>query len=347
MREALFWERANTADGASVDAAQGRAVRCTLCFHRCLVKEGAAGFCGVRVNREGTLFTLVDEEVASLALDPVEKKPLFHFLPGTATLSLGTLGCNFACKFCQNSRISRMPADTGRFARGTRVTPKALADLAVREGAPSISCTYNEPTVFYELVKGIGESAAEKGLKVILVTNGAMAREPLLCLKGLVHAANVDLKSFNPAFYRDVCAGSLKTVLDNLVLMKEMGLWLEVTTLVIPGLNDSDEELREIAAFIRDNLGASTPWHVSAFFPCYQMQDMPRTPPSTIHRACEIGRAEGLHYVYGGNVANREDEATYCPHCHALCMERSGFRVLTPCTGICPFCGTALAGVWA
>ena len=268
MREALFWERANTADGASVDAAQGRAVRCTLCFHRCLVKEGAAGFCGVRVNREGTLFTLVDDEVASLALDPVEKKPLFHFLPGTATLSLGTLGCNFACKFCQNSRISRMPADTGRFARGTRVTPKALADLAVREGAPSISCTYNEPTVFYELVKGIGESAAEKGLKVILVTNGAMAREPLLCLKGLVHAANVDLKSFNPAFYRDVCAGSLKTVLDNLVLMKEMGLWLEVTTLVIPGLNDSDEELREIAAFIRDNLGASTPWHVSAFFPC-------------------------------------------------------------------------------
>ena len=336
MREALFWERA----GDDLD------VRCTLCFHKCLVKPGKAGFCGVRVNREGTLCTLVDDNVASLALDPVEKKPLFHFLPGTATLSLGTLGCNFACKFCQNSQISRLPADTGRFRKGTVVDARSLVELALRKGVPSISCTYNEPTVFYELVRDIGERAAEAGLRVVLVTNGSMAREPLLKLKGLVHAANVDLKSFSPNFYRNVCSGSLTSVLDNLVTMKEMGIWLEVTTLVIPGLNDSDRELGQIAAFIRDNLGSDTPWHVSAFFPCYQMLDRPRTDPATIHRACETGRAAGLEYVYGGNVANRRDEFTFCPRCHALCVQRAGFAVLSSCDGTCPSCGAPLAGVW-
>ncbi len=355
MRTALFWEpwQGKTAAGSTAghtvthNAGNNSCVRCTLCFHACVIAEGRAGFCGVRVNRGGMLYTLVDDNVASMGLDPVEKKPLFHFLPGTQTLSLGTYGCNFACTFCQNARISRSPADTGRFYKGDPVTARRIVDYAKERHIPSISCTYNEPTVFYELVHDIALEASKAGRRIILVSNGAMSAAALASLKGLVHAANIDLKAFHKDFYSRICSGSLTAVLDNLVRMKAMGIWLEVTTLVIPGLNDSEQELSSIAGFIRDNLGPETPWHVSAFFPCYKMQDRGPTPPSLIHRACELGRAQGLHYVYGGNVSRPEDEATFCPSCHTPCISRQGFRVLSACTGVCPSCGTPIAGVWA
>ncbi len=336
MREAAFWERER----------EDR-VRCTLCFHGCVLPEGGRGFCGVRVNRGGTLYTLVDDNVVSLSLDPVEKKPLYHFLPGTPTLSMGTMGCNFACAFCQNHRISRQAADSGRMDPGTAVTPGSLTDFALSRGVPSLSFTYNEPTVFWELLAPTAELAAARGLRSIMVTNGAMSAACLQTLAKTIHAANVDLKAWNPAFYRDVCRGRRDTVLDNLRAMRAMGWWLEVTTLVIPGLNDAETELRAIAAFIRDDLGADTPWHVSAFFPTYRMQDRPPTPPATIRTACRLGREEGLHFVYGGNVRDDSDARTCCPSCGAVCMTRRGFMLLSHHNGVCPACGHVLPGVWA
>lgn len=335
MREAAFWEN----DG-------GSRVRCRLCFHECSVAEGAAGFCGVRRNEGGRLVTLVDDNVVSLSLDPVEKKPLFHFLPGTGTLSLGTLGCNFACSFCQNFRISRQPADTGRFRAGSQVTPESLTACAVSRGIRSISFTYNEPTVFYELLAPTADLALERGLRTVMVTNGGMSERCLQALSGRVTAANVDLKSWNPDFYRKICSGRRDVVLENLRAMRSFGWWLEVTTLLIPGLNDSEAELRAIAGFIRDELGAGTPWHVSAFFPTYRMLDRPATPPETVHQACVWGREEGLNFVYGGNVSRSEDERTLCPSCGALCIARRGYRLLNGFDGACPKCGETLPGIW-
>lgn len=354
MRQALFWEKAES--GAlhgikpGTEAQAGiPAVVCRLCFRHCRLQDGERGFCGVRENRQGVLMTLVDDNIVSLSLDPVEKKPLFHFLPGTGTLSLGTWGCNFACTFCQNAHISRRVSDTGRFVPGERVRADDIVSLAKERRIASISCTYNEPTVFYELMTDIADRACELGIRMIMVSNGCMEREPLLALKGRIHAANIDLKAFSAATYRSICSGSLSRVLDNLVLMKELGLWLEVTTLVIPGVNDTDEELAAIAGFIRGHLGAQTPWHVSAFFPCYQMKDRPPTPPATIHRACLIGRTEGLSFVYGGNVRSSEDESTLCPQCHGLCIARQGYRLpgfSRDFDGHCPTCGALLPGVW-
>ncbi len=322
-------------------------MRCGLCFRGCLLPEGGRGFCGVRVNRGGELRTLVGDSVVSLALDPVEKKPLYHFLPGTLTLSMGTMGCNFACAFCQNHRISRQAADGGRLEPGTPVTPESLTSFALSRGVPSLSFTYNEPTVCWELMAPTAALAAERGLRTVMVTNGAMSAACLRTLEKTVHAANVDLKAWNPAFYRDVCRGSRDAVLDSLRAMRSFGWWLEVTTLVIPGLNDGEAELRAIAAFIRDDLGPDTPWHVSAFFPTYRMTDRPPTDPAAVHAACLAGRDEGLRFVYGGNVRADDDARTLCPHCGAVCMRRSGFRLLEHHDGVCPACGRALPGVWS
>ncbi len=336
MREADFWKKEE----------EGR-VRCLLCFRRCLVPMGRTGFCGVRVNLGGVLHTLVSDNVVSLALDPVEKKPLYHFLPGTVTLSMGTAGCNFACRFCQNYRISRHAADRGHFEEVTRVTPEGLADFALSRNVPSLSFTYNEPTVFYELLAPVARLATAHGLRTVLVSNGAMSASCLASLEGIVSAANIDLKAWNPSFYRDVCSGERDVVLENLRAMRAMGWWLEVTTLLIPGANDSEEEIRHIAAFIRDDLGADTPWHVSAFFPTYKMLDRPPTSPAAVREACRIGRAEGLNHVYGGNVRSNRDAKTLCPSCGTVCVMREGFNAQNAFDGICPGCGQTLAGIWA
>jgi len=335
MREAMLWE----------EAGEGR-VRCKLCAHRCLIPPGGRGVCMVRENREGKLYSLVYGRIVSQALDPVEKKPLFHFLPGTGTLSIATVGCNFRCDFCQNYEISQFPREYGGRIVGEKVTPEELVAAAKSTQARSISYTYTEPTVFFELCYETGKLAAKEGLKNIFVTNGYMTEEALEEAKGWLHAANVDLKSFSEDFYRRFCGASLQPVLDTIRRMWEAGIWVEVTTLVIPGRNDSEEELRWIAEFLA-GISPDIPWHISRFVPAYKVWDLPSTPVGTLRKAREIGLSAGLHFVYMGNVPG-EGEDTFCPSCGKVLIKRYGFDVLKNDLqeGHCPHCGTGIPGVW-
>lgn len=319
-------------------------VSCHLCAHACRLQDSAHGRCGVRVNRRGELLTLVGNVVTSVQLDPVEKKPLYHFLPGSKTFSIGSAGCNFHCRFCQNHEISDVrPQST---ISGRRVTPDTLARLAAQQ-APSIAFTYNEPTVFFEQIYETTGLALAKGLKVILVSNGFMGEDLLLTLKKRVHAANIDLKAFSDDFYRKYCGGSLQPVLDNLKAIKKLGWWLEVTTLVIPGCNDSQDELRDMARFIRDELGPDTPWHLTGFHGAAMMVSHPSTPAFQLEELWRMGKDESLNYVYIGNVQSLLGASTLCPSCGAMIVERSGYRVRTVRTpGICPACKTAIPGIW-
>lgn len=338
MHRALLWKPLADAPGKGASR-----VQCRLCSHFCLIEEGAAGLCGVRVNKKGALYSLVADRVAAINLDPVEKKPLYHFMPGTSTLSFGTMGCNMSCSFCQNYSLSQPPRE-GRPVEGRKATPESLVEAALQAGAPSLSYTYSEPTVFFELMLATAQAGAAKGLKSILVSNGHQSPECLEALGPFIHAANIDLKSFREEFYRERCGARLQPVLDNLAHMKRLGWWLETTTLLIPGLNDSDEELRDIARFQVQTLGPDAPWHVSRFHPQYRLQDRPPTPVRTLVRAWEIGREAGLRYVYLGNVPGHEADNTLCPGCGRTLIERRGFSLLRA-RGKCPDCGVVLAGV--
>lgn len=321
-------------------------VRCTLCPHTCQLDPGQKGLCGVRLNNNGSLRSMVSDAVAAVNVDPVEKKPLNHYLPGTRTYSIGTEGCNLACAFCQNYSISRRPADTG-VVHGKRTTAEILVGEARRTDCDSISFTYNEPTVFYELMYETAGFAQAHGLSSILVSNGYMGREALEGLFRHIKAANIDLKSFRDSFYRKHCKASLTPVLDNLKLIKKLGWWLEVTTLVIPGRNDSPEELTDIANFICNELGCDVPWHISRFHGAYQWQQVPSTPLATLEHAWDIGRQVGLNYVYVGNAGNGAATSTWCPRCQAVCVSRTNFRSKVFLhKGCCPVCGAAIAGVW-
>jgi pyruvate formate lyase activating enzyme len=324
------------------------AVQCRLCSHFCVIPAGERGRCGVRENRAGTLTTLVYDRLAAVNLDPVEKKPLYHFLPGTSTLSLGTCGCNMGCAFCQNASLSQTPRQSGRI-EGQPASPRSLVDAALDHGAASISYTYSEPTIFFELMADTARLAHEQELKNIMVSNGFMSRECLDELAGLIDAANIDLKAFTEAFYKEQCGAALKPVLENLKTIRALGWRLEVTTLVIPGLNDSESELRDIARFIHDELGSETPWHVSRFHPTFQLTDRGSTPVSTLNLAWEIGREIGLSFVYVGNVPNRQTNSTYCPDCKELLLDRQGFRVQAASLdhGRCGKCGREIAGEWS
>jgi pyruvate formate lyase activating enzyme len=321
-------------------------VRCELCAHRCRIAPGMTGICGVRENRNGSLYSLVYGKIIAENVDPVEKKPLFHFLPGSRTFSIATAGCNFRCSFCQNSGISQMPAENGKIVGRDR-TPAQIVEMAIHAASKSISYTYTEPTIFFEFAFDTAKIAVERGLKNIFVTNGFMTAEMLKMLSPYLHAANVDLKSFRDDFYRKFCGGRLQPVLDSLHAMKELGVWVEVTTLLIPGLNDSDEELREIASFIA-SLGIEIPWHISRFHPQYLMMDMPATPSSSIHHAVETGKAAGLKYVYSGNLPGDSGENTFCPACGSPLIERYGFSIekIDLRESACPTCGTLLDGVF-
>lgn len=331
------------------------AVQCRLCSHFCAIAPGGRGKCGVRENHarhgEGGLVTLVYGLPAAMNVDPVEKKPLYHFLPGTRTFSFGTMGCNLACRFCQNASLSQPPRH-GQPIHGQRALPADLVAAALDSGCRSISYTYSEPTVFFELVEDTARLARAKGLKNILVTNGFMSPDCLEALgpaeTGLIHAANVDLKAFTEAFHHDLCGSRLAPVLENLKHMRALGWWLEVTTLVIPGSNDSPAELAEMAAWIAANLGPDTPWHLSRFHPDHRLLDRPPTPQAALLAAREAGRAAGLRFVYIGNMAGPGYGDTRCPACQAACVERSGFSVTGSCLahGRCPGCGAAVAGVW-
>jgi len=336
MKEALLYKK--LAD---------KKVKCELCPHFCLIADGKRGICGVRENKDGILYSLVYGKIVSSYADPIEKKPLFHSLPGSLSYSIATVGCNLRCLFCQNWEISQMPREKHVIV-GEDKTPDEIVSAALKENCQSIAYTYTEPTIFFEFAYDCSKLAREKGLKNIFVTNGFMTAEALNMISPYLDAANVDLKSFREDFYRRISGARLAPVLDTLKLMKKLNIWVEVTTLLIPGLNDSKSELAEIADFIKNELGEGTPWHVSAFFPAYKMTDRPPTPAETLKIAREIGLKAGLKYVYSGNLPIAGAENTYCGKCKKILIERSGFQVVSNHikNGACPFCGEKVSGVW-
>ncbi|MGA2465086.1 MAG: AmmeMemoRadiSam system radical SAM enzyme [Thermodesulfobacteriota bacterium] len=321
-------------------------VQCYLCNHHCIISPSKRGICGVRENREGKLYTLVFGRAISLNVDPIEKKPIFHLCPGSTSFSIATVGCNFRCLQCQNHEISQMSADQGRID-GSTVPPSKIVSLAKENRCQSISYTYTEPTIYFEYAYETAALASKDGIKNIFVTNGYMTEEALKTIQPYLDAANVDLKSFQEKFYKEICGSRLKPVLENLKLMREMGIWVEITTLVIPTLNDSDKEFEEIAQFIV-SLGPEVPWHISAFYPTYKMLNLPRTPASLLHRAREIGIKAGLRYVYCGNIPGEEGEDTFCPQCGRKVIERVGFWVVKNdvVKGECLHCHTKIDGIW-
>jgi pyruvate formate lyase activating enzyme len=322
----------------------GGRVLCDLCAHRCNVLQGKAGVCRVRVNRGGELRTLVFNRLISANLDPIEKKPFFHFQPGSHSLSIATVGCNFRCQFCQNWQISQFVREHGSLP-GEWTEPEAVVATALKGGCRSISYTYTEPTIFYETCEAVGLLAREKGLKNNFVTNGYMTPEAARRASSFLDAANVDLKGFDDARYRTVCGATLKGVLEGLGALLENGVWVEVTTLVVPGMNDTDDELRAIARHLR-GLSADLPWHISRFHPDYKWTGGKATPLSTLKRAHAIGKEAALRYVYLGNVPGDEAENTYCPNCATMVIGRVGFRLtaMNAKGGKCGKCGAPIAG---
>jgi pyruvate formate lyase activating enzyme len=324
-----------------------RKVICNLCHHRCSIRDGKRGICGVRENRSGVLYTLVFGKLIARHIDPIEKKPLYHFLPGSLSYSVATVGCNFKCRFCQNADIAQMPGDQNGMILGDPYSPKNVVDSAIRGKCKSISYTYTEPTIFYEFAYETARLAADKGLKNVFVTNGYMTEEALEKIYPYLDAANVDLKAFTDEYYRDLCGAKLGYVKDTLVRMHNKGIFLEVTTLIVPGLNDSPHELEELANFLVGELGSDTPWHISRFHPTYKLVDRPPTPLSSLLRARDIGLKAGLRYVYTGNVPGEGGENTYCQDCGKLLIERLGFQIANKRieNGSCPFCGAGIAGI--
>ncbi|MBN1364776.1 MAG: AmmeMemoRadiSam system radical SAM enzyme [Syntrophaceae bacterium] len=335
MEEAMLYEKL-----------EERQVRCNLCAHRCTIKSGKRGICGVRENKEGCLYSLVYGTLIAGNLDPIEKKPFFHVYPSSKSYSIAAVGCNFSCAFCQNHDISQMPRTT-RMIAGEDFLPAEIIARAKKIGAETIAYTYTEPTIFFEMAYDTAKIAVENGLKNVFVTNGFMTIETIETISSYLSAANVDLKSFRDEFYKKYCGARLNPVLDSLKKMKEVGIWVEVTTLLIPTLNDSDEELKDIAQFIA-GLGKETPWHISRFHPQFKMQNLSSTPIASLHRAAKIGKEAGLKYVYSGNVPGDKGESTYCFKCGNLLIERYGFRIaaLNLKGNKCPRCGTELEGLF-
>jgi len=321
-------------------------VDCGLCAFHCHIAKGRRGICGVRENSGGVLNTLVYGSLIAKNIDPVEKKPLFHFLPSTDTYSIATAGCNFRCLHCQNFEISQVSRETGEIP-GVAATPESVVRAAQDARCASISYTYTEPTIFFEFAFDTGLKAKEAGLKNIFVTNGFMTRECLGAMEGVLDAANVDIKSFSNEFYKKVCGARLAPVLESIIEMRRLGIWVEVTTLIIPGKNNSDEELREIARWIYKT-DKTMPWHISAFYPTYKLMDAPPTRAEDLIRAREIGLAEGLRYVYTGNIPGLQGESTYCFNCGATLIERRGYTIgeVRLKDSRCPDCQTLIDGVW-
>ncbi len=318
-------------------------ITCLLCQHYCKIKEGKVGICGVNKNTGDKIECLVYGYPAAINIDPVEKKPLYHFLPNTKTFSIGTVGCNFACSFCQNHGISQ----EHHVNKSRYYSPQDIVDLAIQNDCKSISYTYNEPTIFYPYAKDIAQLAKQKGLKNIFVSNGFESTEMIDDMAGIIDAANIDLKSFNASYYKKNLHGNLEKILENLKLFKKNGIWIEITTLIIPTINDSIEELTKIAQFISNELGTDTPWHLSAFHPDYKELDLPSTPMQTLQKAYEIGKNAKLNHVYIGNanIAN----PTRCSHCGEILLNRTRFSLTENhlvSGNLCPKCHQPLQGVF-
>ncbi len=334
LMEAKFYERQDK-----------NAVKCRLCSHRCQIEEGNRGICGVRENKKGALYSLVYGRIVSRGIDPIEKKPLFHFQPGSMSYSIATVGCNFKCENCQNWEISQSPKPN-KPIMGGNITPKEIVSAAMRSGSSSIAYTYSEPVIFMEYAYDTAEIAVKNGLKNVFVTNGYATEEAINDIAPFLHAANIDLKSMNDEFYKKNCGARLKPVLDSIKLHKKLGIWIEITTLIIPRLNDSVEELRNIAEFI-SSIGEEIPWHISRFYPAYMLIGHPPTPIETLRKAREIGVDSGLRYVYLGNVPG-ERENTYCYSCGKLLVERNRYIVVRNMISKsrCSYCGAEIDGVF-
>lgn len=322
-------------------------VKCNLCNHRCVIKPDGRGKCAVRQNTSGVLETLVYGRLIAINPDPVEKKPLYHFLPGTLTYSIATVGCNFRCAFCQNMDISQMPRN-GKIIEGTRFTPEEVVAEAKRRQCKSIAFTYTEPTVFFEFAYDTARLAQRNDLKTIFVSNGYMTIEAIDKIAPYLDAANIDLKAYSEKFYHDLCGAKLEPVKESLAYLKARGIFLEVTTLLIPGKNDDPAELKEMAEFIAYTLGPRTPWHISRFHPAYNMLDVSPTPVSKLIEARDIGKRSGLKYVYIGNVHGHAGGDTYCPGCGKAVIKRAGYFNLQDYMirdGCCAYCHAPIDGV--
>jgi pyruvate formate lyase activating enzyme len=333
-----------------VKALSGDGVQCQACEHFCAIKPGEAGKCGVRRNVDGALYLVVYAEAIAVHVDPIEKKPLFHFMPRSDILSIGTYGCNFHCPFCQNWQMSQArDLDDQSDYLGQQALPKALVETCVQKDIPMIAYTYNEPTVFFEYTYDTAKLARQHGIKNVYVSNGFLSQAALDMIEPYLDGINVDLKAFSEDFYREQCEAQLEPVKRNIAYMaQETDIWVEVTTLLIPGLNDSDEELQAMAAWLAE-VDPEMPWHVSAFHPDYQMHDRPRTAQRDLARAYEIGREAGLQYVFVGNVMDADRESTYCPECGEKLIERHWYSVreLWRERGVCSTCSHTIAGVWS
>lgn len=334
MKEALLYQKI-----------EENKVQCNLCAHRCIIRPGKQGICKIRKNINGSLFTQVYGRAIAEHVDPVEKKPLYHFYPGTKAYSFATPGCNFHCLFCQNWDISQITTES-ILEMGKNSTPEQIVSNAKYTGCKSIAHTYTEPTIFFEYSFDIAVLANKEGLKNIYVSNGFMTFEMLDMIGPYLNAINVDLKAFRDKTYRHIMGGRLQPVLDNLKKIKQMGIWLEVTSLIIPGINDDPAEIEDMANFVALELGTDVPWHISRFFPAWKMNNVPATPIKTLKIAEEIGIEAGLKYVYIGNVA-LNNEKTICPGCGQVLINRMNFGILETIihNGQCPKCGTKISGV--
>jgi len=330
MKEALLYEKRAE-----------KTVQCHLCNHECIIQNGRFGICLVRQNKDGILYTHVFDRIIAEHVDPIEKKPLFHFLPGSKSYSVATVGCNFKCRFCQNANIAQMPADQGQIT-GMHLTPEQVVQTAICNRCKSISFTYTEPTIYFEFALETAKKAHEQNIKTIFVSNGYMSKDAIKMISPFLDAANIDLKSFNDHFYKKYCGGRLQPVLENLVSLKENNVFVEITTLVVTGLNDDPNEIKQSADFIINELGPETPWHLSRFHPTYRLKDRPSTSIETLQRSRKIGIDAGLHYVFTGNVPGDRGESTFCHQCGQLLIDRFGFTIqknyLDDCQ--CPNCQT-------
>jgi pyruvate formate lyase activating enzyme len=335
-KEAMFYEKIG-----------GGAIKCTLCPRNCVLSDGMMGFCRARRPKDGKHYSLVYGNPTAVNVDPIEKKPLFHFLPATHAFSIATAGCNFRCKYCQNWQISQSsPEETTNYY----LPPETVVKKAIEYKCPTIAYTYTDPAIFYEYMLDTSKIAKIRGVKNIFHSNGSLNPEPAEKIAGYLDGANIDLKGFTQEFYSEIPEGYLETVLNTLKTLKKKGVWVEITNLVVPTLNDDLDKIKEMSVWVKENLGLDTPIHFSRFHPQYKLRNLPSTPVSTLEKAREIAMSVGLNYIYVGNVPGHSAESTYCPKCKKPVILRRGYTILEinlDAQGSCKHCDNPIAGVWS